>query len=134
VSVFKRMLTRARLDSTKGKNPTIAGVKKGSWQREFDHLAERAGIVNFEVGRARRCYTPHSTRVGGTCMLIRAGLDMKIISALADWSSDMVEHYGKKVMLNPECIEPIAFYSPKALARSYGGVGQGAGSASPSRK
>ena len=103
-------------------------------QSTFDHLAARAGIVNFVVGRKRRCYTPHSTRVGGTCMLLRAGLDMRIMSAVADWSSDMVEHYGKKVMLSPDCVEPVAFYNPVSLNASYKGIGHGSGGASSSKK
>lgn len=91
----------------------------------LDHSLSAASYQNFVVGRNHRRFSPHSTRVAGTCFLLRCGLLPAVISALADWESNMVERYGRRVLLNPNIVEPFRFYNPKSMSTSYGAIGQG---------
>ena len=70
-------------------------------------------------GRKRALYTAHSSRVGGVCMLLRAGLAENIISNICNWESNMVKRYGKKLALQPTLVEAYKFYNPKSLKNSY---------------
>jgi len=51
--------------------------------------------------------------VGSVCYLLRAGLSEQVIKALADWSSDQIWRYARKVMFDLELVEPWAFYNPQ---------------------
>ena len=118
VEVFRRLRSRAS-------GNTASNIPKEKFQRTLNHLLERAKIDNRVVGRTRHLYTHHSTRVSGTCYLLRCGLLPLVISAIADWSSDMVCKYGRKILLNPEAVEAIKFYNPVSMKSSYGAVGNG---------
>ena len=59
----------------------------------------------------------HSTRVAAVCYL-RAGLTETVVKALADWTSDQVRRYGRRLILDPELVEPWPFYNPES--GSYG--------------
>ena len=52
-------------------------------------------------------------------MLLRAGLAEHVVSAVANWQSDMVKHYGRRVLLEPSLVEPYPFYNPAALSSLY---------------
>ena len=79
-------------------------------------LLERAGIDD-PVGSVTGW---HSPRVGGACTLLRAGLSETIVQKVGFWESpDMVGHYAKQMIHNPLCVEPFAFYNPRALEASY---------------
>lgn len=118
VAVFERLKSRA-------KQELLSNIGKTSLQRMLDHLLDRAGIHNKVEGRERRRFSPHSTRVAGACFLLRCGLIPSVISAMADWNSNMVEHYGRRLLLDPSFIEPLKFYNPNAMAASYGAIGSG---------
>ena len=57
-----------------------------------------------------------------------------IFSAMADWTSDMVSRYGRKLMLNPSMVEPVKFYNPVSLKHSYGALGNGLNAESAATK
>ena len=56
----------------------------------------------------------HSTRIAAVCYLLRAGLTDTVVKALADWTSDQVRRYGHRLILDPELVEPWAFYNPES--------------------
>ena len=56
----------------------------------------------------------HSTRIAAVCYLWRAGLTDTVVKALADWTSDQVRRYGHRLILDPELVEPWAFYNPES--------------------
>ncbi len=99
----------------------LSNVRASSFQRTLDHLLERAGIPNFSLDRNRKPWTHHSTRVTGCCMLLRCGADAAMVSAIAGWESDMVSHYGRKILLSPNLVEPVKFYNPYSMRGKYGG-------------
>ena len=45
------------------------------------------------------------------CYLLRAGLSEQVIKALADWSSDQIRRYARRVMFDHELVEPWAFFN-----------------------
>ena len=53
-----------------------------------------AGIQLKIAGRDRNRYTPHPTRIGGTCTLLAAGLSANTVPTIADWGSNMVNLWG----------------------------------------
>ena len=118
VAVFRKLRERA-------KGLSLCNIGKGEFQRTLNHLLKKAKIPNNAPGRERQLYTQHSTRVTGTCYLLRCGLLPLIISAIADWSSDMVSRYGRRILLNPLLVEPVKFYNPKSMGSSHGPVGNG---------
>ena len=81
--------------------------------RRMALLFGRADVPMRQAGRSRNLYSIHSTRVGSVCYLLRAGLSEQVIKALADWSSDQIRRYARKVMFDPELVEPWAFYNPQ---------------------
>ena len=81
--------------------------------RRMALLFERADVPMRQTGRARNLYSIHSTRVGSVCYLLRAGLAEQVIKALADWSSDQIRRYARRVMFDPELVEPWAFFNPQ---------------------
>ena len=99
----------------------------------LDHLLYKAGISNFDIDvdsesgvvRSRKFYSSHSTRVTGCCMLLRCGLLPAAISAMAEWESDMVSRYEKRLLLNPNIVEPLGFDNPSAMRNHYGRLGNG---------
>jgi integrase len=112
VWIFREMKRRSRSTS-------LSCIKATAFQRCLDTLLSTSGFPNHATDRSRKCYTPHSTRVTGTCMLLRAGADPTMISTIANWTSDMVQRYGRVVFLNPEIVEPMAFYNPRAMSTRY---------------
>ena len=56
----------------------------------------------------------HSTRVAAVCYLLQAGLTEAVVKALADWTSDQVRRYGRRLILDPELVEPWPFYNPES--------------------
>ena len=56
----------------------------------------------------------HSTRVAAVCYLLRAGLTETVVKAWADWTSDQVRRYGRRLVLDPELVEPWPFYNPES--------------------
>ena len=89
------------------------------YYRSLEVLLKRAGIQNVIPGRKHKLYETHSSRVGGVCTLVRAGLAHNTISVIADWTSDMIKHYAKRVMLEPSLCGPYAFYNPISLKGQY---------------
>ena len=81
--------------------------------RRMTLLFERADVPMRQAGRARNLYSIHSTRVAAVCYLLRAGLSKQVIKTLADWSSDQIRRYARRVMFDPELVEPWAFYNPQ---------------------
>ena len=96
--------------------------KYNKFLESMKSLFQQAGIENEVEGRSRHLYTAHSTRVGGVCTLLRAGLAEKVISTLAGWKSNMIERYSRRVVLEPSIVEPFAFFNPVTLKGSYSGV------------
>ena len=74
-------------------------------------------------GRSRALYTMHSTRIVSICYLLKAGLSETINSVLANWSSDQVLRYGRRLTLDPTSVGLWPFYNPEALAGAYSGSG-----------
>jgi hypothetical protein len=112
-----RLLRTEAVES--GRASLVAFPTAQKLQRSFDVLVSRSGIENVEEGRARKLYTMHSTRVGGVCSLLKAGLEPRVVSAIAAWASDQVRRYGDMVMRLPGCATAFPFYNPVALAGSY---------------
>ena len=125
VEVFRKIRSRA-------KGRSVCNVT--NFQRTLNHLLDRAKIQNKVPGRDRHLYTHRSTRVTGTCYLLRCCLLPLIISSIANWSSDMVNKYGRKILLNPQMVEPIAFYNPRGMKSSHGPLGNGLSQESCSSK
>jgi hypothetical protein len=123
-----------------GRSSLVEFRSKQALARAFEKLIEKAGIPNSEPGREHKCYTLHSCRVGGTCTLLKAGLEPKVISALAMWTSEQIDRYGVMVMCMPSLVCPFQFFNPRELAGAYGrgdagGSGSGSsGDAEPARK
>ena len=86
----------------------------------IEALLQKQGVETREDGRKRRLYTSHGLRSGGVCTLLKAGLERTVIENLADWKSDMIEHYGRKVCLQPRRTQAYAFYNPIELRGRYG--------------
>ena len=61
----------------------------------------------------------HSSRVGGVCTLLRSGLDPVAVEALADWDSEMIQHYSKSMILQPYLVQVMKFYNPTGLGHLY---------------
>ncbi len=87
--------------------------------RQVLHLIQKAGILNEVEGRRRHLYSAHSTRVGAVCTLLKAGLDQNTISTLANWTSDMIIRYGRRVALDPGLVENFPFFNPRSSSGSY---------------
>jgi hypothetical protein len=66
-------------DRAKGREKLFT-MKYSTYLRSLDKLCEKAGVENHVEGRSAACYTAHSSRVGGVCMLLRAGLSETVIS------------------------------------------------------
>ncbi|CAD7970839.1 unnamed protein product [Amoebophrya sp. A25] len=97
----------------------VCALTYSKFMRGLDVLLAKAGVENAAEGKKRKLYSSHSTRVGGVCVLLRAGLCDTIISTLANWSSDMVKRYSSRVVLQPTIVEAFPFYNPRALAQQY---------------
>ena len=120
VFIFRLMRSRAaeRQSETLCRFSTYAQIKSCMDKRLFP----AAGIAMKIEGRDRKTFTPHSTRVGGVCMLLAAGLAENTVSTVADWESNMVKHYAQQVVLRPSMVRPVRFYNPKSLAKLYNGA------------
>ena len=124
VRVFRVITGRAR---RLGRNIMSGHKDYQQFSRRLAVFVEQAGMMNHIEGRTRALYTAHSTRVGGVCTLIRAGLKEMVVSAVANWSSDQVAEYARKVMLMPSIAEPVKFYNPIAMAANYAGSADASG-------
>ena len=82
--------------------------------RRLSHLCARAGVQQKDPGRVRNRFTAHSTRVAGVCYLLRAGVPEWVVSILANWSSDQVKRYARRLALDPGLVMPWAFFNPSA--------------------
>jgi len=113
---FKTMDATAVLGRNQISNPYQKANRVLCGYKDKRGLIERAGIddpVGSVTGR-------HSPRVGGACTLLRAGLSETIVQKVGfSESPDMVGHYAKQMIHNPLCVEPFAFYNPRALEASY---------------
>ena len=89
--------------------------------RRLQRLMAKTAIVNAVEGRHRALYTVYSTRVGAVCYLIKSGLDLVIISKLANWCSYQIGRYGTRLALDPDVVVAWAFYNPGGLSGSYKG-------------
>ena len=58
----------------------------------------------------------HSTRVAAVCYFLQAGLSQSTIKILANWSSDQIRRHAECLALDPELVQPWAFYNPEAIA------------------
>jgi hypothetical protein len=87
--------------------------------RRLADLLKAAGIQNASPGRRRAFYTLHSTRVAAVCYLLKAGLAETAISTLANWTSDQIQRYGRRMMLDPELVDAFPFYNPVGMAGLY---------------
>ena len=94
-------------------------MKYTTYLRSLDKLCEAAGIENHVEGRKHALYTAHSSRVGGVCILLRAGLPENIVSNICNWESDIIKRYSKRLALEPSLVEPYKFYNPKAFSHMY---------------
>ena len=56
----------------------------------------------------------HSTRVAAVCYHLRAGLTETVVKAFTDLTSDQVRRYGRRLILDPELVEPWPFYKPES--------------------
>ena len=91
--------------------------------RRLSHLCRRAGVPQKEPGRDRNRFTAHSTRVAGVCYLLRAGVPEWVVSILANWSSDQVKRYARRLALDPGLVAPWGFFNPSANAMHLGSPG-----------
>jgi hypothetical protein len=132
VAVFRELKERSTSDTLSNFGAGDAGYRKWYTATRTFFLKSgydlKAEIDNPE--RKRFGYTLHSTRVGGVCTLLRAGLSPAIITTLAMWESEMIDHYARVVHLRPSCVEPMRFYNPEQLSECY----KAASSAEPARK
>ena len=106
-----RLLRQKAIDTKKKYIAQCAGYR--TLLRQMTFLFERADVPMRQDGRSRNLYSIHSTRVGAFLLLLRAGLSGQVIKALADWSSDQILRYARRVMFDPEIGEPWAFYNPE---------------------
>ena len=74
-------------------------------------LFTKAGIAQHEPGRDRKLFSMHSTRVAAVCYLLRAALTETVFKALADWTSDQVRRYRRRLILDPALVEPWPIYN-----------------------
>ena len=124
----KRNLCPVELMSTIVKRKRDAGMdslfsmKYATYLRSLNKLCDAAGIENHSPARRRALHTAHSSRVGGVCMLLRAGLSENVVSNLCNWDSDIIKRYSKRLALEPSFVEPYKFYNPKALNHLYNKV------------
>ena len=98
-------------------------VPYNKFLRQFDFLLEKAGITNKVPDRRRVLYSAHSTRVGAVCYLLKAGLSESVIAILANWISDQIKRYSRRVALDPEIVEFFPFYNPCSIAGAYSAQG-----------
>ncbi len=93
------------------------------YERSLKALMRKASIeYEPSEGRKRARYSTHSSRIGGVCTLLRAGLSESVISIVARWKSDMIKRYAERVVLMPTIVQPCKFYNPRALKNSYSGT------------
>ena len=76
----------------------------------------KAKVEQLAPGRDRKLFSMHSTRVAAVCYLLRAGLTETVVKAPADWTSDQIARYGRRLILDPELVEPWPFYNPESGA------------------
>ena len=107
--------------------------KKYRFQRTLNRRLTMIGVENKAEDRVRQVCTHHSTRVSGVCYLLRGGLLPMIISTIADWHNDMINRYGRKMMLDPQLAEAIQFYNPRSMKACYGAIGNGIGADAPKK-
>ena len=111
-----------RMAESRAKNKTgqpMFSMTYKKYLESLNTLVEKAGISNREEGRNRRCYTAHSSRIGGVCMLLAAGLSETIISNICDWEGDSIKRYSRMVSLEPGRVQAYAFYNPIQLKNAY---------------
>ena len=111
VQAFRLLRLRARNVGA----PTVAQCDTDQTLiRRLSHLCRRAGVQQRDPGRDRNRFTAHSTRVAGVCYLLRAGVPEWVVSILANWSSDQVKRYARRLALDPGLVLPWAFFNPSA--------------------
>ena len=115
VVLFKLALSRAK----KKDRESLSPLKYKKYLDSLHVLVGKAGLPNKIEGRNRHCYTAHSSRIGGVCMLLGAGLSETIISNICDWTGDSIRRYSEMVSLEPSRVQPYAFYNPVALKKAY---------------
>ena len=131
VSVFRTLRERARAASA----PSVAQCRDYTrFMRCLKDLLSRAGVPPREDGRKRDLYSCHSTRVAAVCYLLKSGLAEPVIKILANWSSDQLSRYGKRVALDPGIVTRFPFYNPSLMQDAYGGpTGESESKAEPRR-
>ena len=82
----------------------------------MEQLFEVARIPTRVEARRRQLFTAHSVRVGAVCYLLKAGLSEPVVSELAHWSSQQVQRYGNRLILDPGLVQAFVFYDPVSLA------------------
>jgi hypothetical protein len=115
------MSTIVELKRDSGRD-TLFSMKYATYLRSLSKLCDAAGIANHCEGRRRALYTAHSSRVGGVCMLLRAGLSENVVSNICNWDSDIIKRYSKRLALEPSFVEPYKFYNPISLSHLYNSV------------
>jgi hypothetical protein len=122
VAVFRALLKNALGATLSNFGSGQPGYQR--WRNAFIHLFEQAGLpTDLKDGQEER-YTLYCTRVGGVCTLLRAGLTTNVVSTLAMWESDQVKRYGKRVTLQPTCVQPVKFYNPRSFEDVYGNASE----------
>ena len=97
----------------------------------YTALFVQAGLCS----QGEKTYGTHSCRIGGTCTLLKSGLSQSVVQAVGRWkSAEMVDHYARQVLLNPNCVEEFRFYNPVSLAGQYTAGTAPAGSDRPVAK
>ena len=115
VFVFRLLRAKATVVSAEFVAQCKNATYKTMW-RLLDVLLTKAKVEQHAPGRDRKLFSMHSTRVAAVCYLLRAGLTETVVKALADWTSDQVARYGRRLILDPELVEPWAFYNPESGA------------------
>lgn len=123
VGCFRVLQARA-MDAGRSSLSFCVNKQYQKFLRCFNVLIRKTDLAGADVNRRRAEFSPHSTRIGAVCTLLRAGLAEKVISALANWTSEQISRYSREVMLHPDCVTAFRFYNPRNLAGSYGsGIG-----------
>ena len=114
------MIMKIALDRAQGgADAPVFKQTYSTYIKSVNVLVEKAGIPNKVEGRNRHCYTAHSSRVGGVCMLLAAGLSETVVSTICAWKGDSVRRYSEMLALEPSRVEPYAFYNPVGLKKCY---------------
>lgn len=72
----------------------------------------------------RQLFNAYLTRVATVCYLLKAGLSETVVLVLAHWSSQQVQRYANRLILDLGLVEAFGFYNPISLSGAYdvGGI------------